>query len=387
MKGSWKKAGILALGLLLLVQGCRKSEQRNVFTNEKPEQFAFQSLLNVITPAAYGTVEGLSVPRGSYISIIGKQSDSSYWNTVRRGVLQAGDDLNKALGYEGSDRVKVVYNAPDKGEDVDEQVNILDEELDRNPSALGIASIDESASAVQFDIAAQNQIPLVALDSGNLYQGIESVCRTDNREAARTAAYKMADEIRGGGSVIIVAHDHVSQTAKDRTDGFTEELQEKYPDITVAKILYMDEMDKEKEDIAAVKEKAPEDIKDEDVFAYYMENTKDVRGLFGTNSMCTEYMLRSMDTIPADRNTSAMDKKKVIVGFDGGKYMLDQLKNGRIKGLILQNPFGMGYASVIAACRAVAGIGNEAVVDTGYTWVTKDNIDTPSIASMLYGQD
>lgn len=387
MKGRWKKAGILVLGLLLLTEGCRRSEQRNVFTNEKPEQFAFQPLLNVITPAAYGTVEGISVPPGSYISIIGKQSDSSYWNTVRSGVLQAGDDLNKALGYEGSDRVKVVYNAPDKGEDVDEQVNILDEELDRNPSALGIASIDESASAVQFDIAVQNQIPLVALDSGNLYQGIESVCRTDNREAARTAAYKMADEIGGGGSVIIVAHDHVSQTAKDRTDGFTEELQEKYPDITVTKILYMDELDKEKEEIAAVKEGAPEDIKDEDVFAYYMENTKDVRGLFGTNSMCTEYMLRSMDTIPADRNTSAMDKKKVIVGFDGGKYMLDQLKNGRIKGLILQNPFGMGYASVIAACRAVSGTGNEAVVDTGYTWVTKDNIDTPSIASMLYGQD
>ena len=53
-------------------------------------------------------------------------------------------------------------------------------------------------------------------------------------------------------------------------------------------------------------------------------------------------------------------------------------------GLVVQNPFGMGYAAVVSAARAILGIGNEAVVDTGYVWVTRDNLDTDSIQKVLY---
>ena len=52
------------------------------------------------------------------------------------------DELNEALGYSGKDKIKVTYNAPSHEGDVDEQINILDEELDRYPIAVGIAVID-----------------------------------------------------------------------------------------------------------------------------------------------------------------------------------------------------------------------------------------------------
>ena len=44
----------------------------------------------------------------------------------------------------------------------------------------------------------------------------------------------------------------------------------------------------------------------------------------------------------------------------------------------------MGYATVVAAVRDVLGLGNEAVIDSGYTWVTKDNMDKNAIKRMLY---
>ena len=97
---------------------------------------------------------------------------------------QAVKDLNKTLGYSGEDKIKATFNAPD-GEDIDEQVNILDEELARYPDALGIASIDEDACKVQFDAAAENGIPVIALDSGNTYQGIQCTVKTNNTEAAK----------------------------------------------------------------------------------------------------------------------------------------------------------------------------------------------------------
>ena len=73
-----------------------------------------------------------------------------------------------------------------------------------------------------------------------------------------------------------------------------------------------------------------------------------------------------------------------VVGFDGGKDQMKLLKEGKVNGLILQNPYGMGYATVVAAVRDVLGLGNEAVIDSGYTWVTKDNMDKNAIKRMLY---
>ena len=72
------------------------------------------------------------------------------------------------------------------------------------------------------------------------------------------------------------------------------------------------------------------------------------------------------------------------MGFDAGKEQLDSLENGDVDGLIVQNPFGIGYASVIAAARTVLEIGNEADVNTGYIWADRDNMEEEAVQAMLY---
>ena len=66
------------------------------------------------------------------------------------------------------------------------------------------------------------------------------------------------------------------------------------------------------------------------------------------------------------------------------KEQLKALEEGEISGLVVQNPFGIGYASVVAAARTVLQSGNEAQVSTGYLWVTQDNMNDASIQKMLY---
>ena len=73
-----------------------------------------------------------------------------------------------------------------------------------------------------------------------------------------------------------------------------------------------------------------------------------------------------------------------VVGYDIDTEMKKALKEGRVDGLIVQNPFGMGYASVVASARAALNLGNEAVVDTGYTWVTKKNMKDEAVKKVLY---
>lgn len=378
-------AVVMATTFMICACG-KQQEQTTTFTGKETEKPEYQGNLNAISPAAYNNVEGLNLEPGTYISIIGKDDSSSYWMNVKKGVMQAADDLNKELGYKGSDKIKVTYNAPAKSEDIDEQVNILDEELSRYPDAVGIASIDSAACSVQFDLATANGIPVISLDSGNEYKGIQCIVKTDNEDAARTGAYKLANEIEDEGQVILVVHDSNSETAKERAKSFEEEIKNNYPSVSIVETIYCDKLDDLKKKIAVEKDPnmsedlqkaAVEKMTDDEVMQYYLKKYPDLKGVFGTNESSTIFALEALQK-------TELAGKVALVGFDISEEQTAAMKNGEISGLVVQNPFGMGYASVVAAARTVLQSGNEAVVDTGYIWVTKDNLEDESIQNMLY---
>ena len=387
MKKRWITITAVVMATTFMICACGKQqEQTTTFTGKETEKPEYQGNLNAISPAAYNNVEGLNLEPGTYISIIGKDDSSSYWTNVKKGVMQAADDLNKELGYKGSDKIKVTYNAPAKSEDIDEQVNILDEELSRYPDAVGIASIDSAACSVQFDLATANGIPVISLDSGNEYKGIQCIVKTDNEDAARTGAYKLANEIGDEGQVILVVHDSNSETAKERAKSFEEEIKNNYPSVSIVETIYCDKLDDLKKKIAVEKDPnitedlqkaAVEKMTDDEVMQYYLKKYPDLKGVFGTNESSTIFALEALQK-------TELAGKVALVGFDISEEQTAAMKNGEITGLVVQNPFGMGYASVVAAARTVLQSGNEAVVDTGYIWVTKDNLEDESIQNMLY---
>lgn len=500
MRRKLMKTAALALTAALIAGACAKeTEQNHTFTGDPSEEPEYQASLNPIMPSAYRDVQGLKLEKGTYISIIGKSEATAFWKAVRSGVMQAAEDLNQELGYSGNDKIKVTYNGPAKSEDIDEQVNILDEELSRYPDVIGIASIDEEACTVQFDLATENGIPIIALDSGNQYPGIQCTVKTDNQEAARTGAYKLADEIGGEGDVMVLVHDSKSETAKERAKSFQEEIAENYPDIRTAEVVYCDQLDDLKKQMAEEQNEGLEEggrkaekesITDADAVQYLIEQHPGLKGIFGTNDSTTMLGLEAIrqaeqaweegqkeekdqgedtdqkedgrtqeqtgedarepggemkeaarsddgageDQEPAqdsqaggnesgedvenkasqedsENEASAKDASGdkdgradsessvsaeenagestdpaeiVLMGFDVSKEQLKALEEGEISGLVVQNPFGIGYASVVAAARTVLQSGNEAQVSTGYLWVTQDNMNDASIQKMLY---
>lgn len=386
MKIFWKNrwvASAIAAVVILGSTGCAKEEEKPTFTGETTKEPGYQVNLNEISPTVYSEVQGLNLEPGTYISIIGKDESSAFWKSVKKGAAQAAEDLNEELGYTGSDKIKVLYNAPAKEENIDEQVNILDEELARYPDVVGIASIDENACTVQFDLATENGIPVIALDSGNNYPGIQCTVKTDNQDAARTGAYKLADEIGRDGEILLLVHDSKSETGKERASSFQAEIKENYPNIQIAETIYYDQMEELKKKItgeAALSEEEPIEVgemSDEEVILYYLEKHPEVKGIFGTNNVTTQLAVSSLKEV--EKSTEI-----VVMGFDTGKGQIQSLEDGEIAGLVVQNPFAIGYASVVAAARTVLEVGNEAVVSTGYTWVTKDNLESESIQKMIY---
>lgn len=384
---------------------------------EDAAELAKQAKLELISPSAYSGIEGLDVEPATYFSLIGKGSSEEYWKMVKAGAEAAAADLNKALDYEGGDKVKVVYSGPGESDNVDEQVNILDEELARYPSALGIAVIDSQSCNVQFDLAVQNSIPIITYDSLSSYQGIMANIATDNKKAGAEAAVHMAEKLGEEGQALIFAHDSRSLTCRQRAESFAAEIKENHSEMSTTEIYYMDRLDELKEkmareraglpsddeageeepkdsgqaegtsdsepepakedlDAAEVPEEALQEITDEEVLAYIFEKNPEIKGIFATNGQAA---MQAADLC------KAQEKEDItIIGYDSDTEEIEALKEGRLAGLIVQNPYGMGYAAIVAEARCVLEIGNEAEIDTGYIWVDEDNIDSEEVQRMLY---
>lgn len=393
------------------------SEGENAFTGDETKEPEYQAKLNAISPEAYNNVENLDLEPGTYISVIGKEDESAYWKQVKKGVEQAAADLNEELGYSGDDKINVIFNAPGEPGDIDEQVNILDEELARYPDVIAISSIDGEASAVQFDLATMNGIPVVAFESGNTYQGIQSTCTTDNAKAAADAAKRLCESVDEEGEVVLIAEDSVSNSVKEQISGFTQELSANHLDVTFAGTIYMDQLDSLKRQAAAEEldipyeevvkaaasvsgeenaagadgeddtQKAAElleqvdevadKMEDSEAIAWYFGQHPELKGCLATSAEASQLVLNALDSADGDNEIS-------VIGFDAGSEQLEALENGELDGLIVQNPFGMGYAAVVASARTVLQIGNEARVDTGYVWVDQENMDNENIRAMLY---
>lgn len=404
------KAGkrILAgtLCLMMILGGCTSESANNkkesVENNKKED--ANQSKLDALQPHAYGNVQGLSLEPGAIISLIGRQEKTAYWMAVKEGAQAAVDAINANLGYKGDDKVTLNYSAPETENDVDGQVNILDEELDRYPVAVGIALADASASQVQFDMAAYNGIPVVAFDSGTEYKDVVCMVDTNNTEAAVTAAAKLCDAISDSGEILMFVHDSSSTSAGSREDGFVNAIASEHPGVTIANIYHLDELDavkrqvaaemaQEKEETAEAEETSEEEeteeekedviseiassLTEEDVIRYIFEQHPEARGVYTTSESATKAVLNVIDTYENKEEYK-------IVGFDGGEDQLKRLEDGEITGLIVQNPYGIGYATVVACARAAMGEGNEAIVDAGFTWVTAKNLNEKAIQNMMY---
>lgn len=362
-------------------------------TEFKKEDIKDQARLDMISPSAYNNADGIALEKGAYISVIGKSAGGQFWDEVKRGAERAAADLNERLGFKGDEKVKLTYNGPSEAESVDEQVNILDEELARYPTAVAISIADTQACEVQFDLAAENNIPVVAFDSGSEYKGLMAMVSTDNQKASQEAAQHMAEALDGEGEIVVIAHDSKSETALIRENAFAEAVRGSNPQLLVTGY-QMDEMqdivagevnegkyllgegEPSGEPLAEESRITPESVTKENIIDYIVKKHPNAKGYYATNG--------DMVMAAADGLARAGIEDAVLMGYDADKEELEALKEGKISGLIVQNPYGMGYASVIAASRAALQMGNEARIDTGYTWVTQENMEDEKIQEILY---
>ena len=128
-----------------------------------------------------------------------------YKRQVHEGAQQAVDDINKALGFTGDEKVQLNYDAPGDG-DIAEQIDIIDQMLDKSPDALIIGFVDINSGKTQLELADSNGVPVFAVDSGIENSLIISESKTDNYQAGKEAAVRLCELIGDEGQIALLVH-------------------------------------------------------------------------------------------------------------------------------------------------------------------------------------
>ena len=335
-----------------------ESENTDAENDDMKDDLTMQKLRENGSSIDYTSLEDINLEAGSHIAVGGKRTKNGFWTSVKRGMDAAVADLNEKLGYKGDDKIKLTFEGPSDETDVEDQINIIDAVLGENPDVLCLSAIDMDSCQAQLEAAEENGIPVIVLDSGVKTGNVNATCVVDNYQAGVQAAVKLADTIGGSGKIAVMTHVESAQNCQEREQGFTETIAEKYPDIEIVNISHQNEE-------TSVSEMAESVLK---LFP-------DVKGYFCANENVSGDVLDAI---------SASGKEVAVVGIDAGKKQKDAIKSGKEVGVLVQNAYGMGYATVVAAARAALGLENDESINPGMEWIDSENISDERYANYLY---
>ncbi len=291
------------------------------------------------------------------VAVIIKATDSDFWQYVLVG---AGN-----YAAENPDLVKVTTDGPPSETDIDQQVAILEQVIERQPDAIVIASTSSDASVPAIEKAVAAGIPVVTIDNKVNTDKVSTLLATDNKKGGAAAADTMVEMLKAAGKELkgkvgVLSAMAAVQVLTDRDEGFTNRMKEIAPDIELIETVYNDN-DMTKAMDAAINQ---------------IEANDDLLGFFADNNMMGDGASRAI-------TEKGLQGQLILIAFDSDPEEIKGLGSGSVNALILQDPFGMGYKGVEAALKALAGETLEPFVDTGITVVTKDNMNDEVIQGLL----
>lgn len=287
-----------------------------------------------------------------YIALVSKGFQHQFWQAVKQGA----ESKAKELG------VKVTFEGPAAETEIDGQLQMLQAAIDKKPDAIGYAALDPEACIPLMDAAKAAGIPVIEFDAGCNSDYPLSIAKTDSLGAGALAADKMAELIGAKGEVAIVGHSQINSTGVERRDGFVDQMKAKYPDIKIVDIQYGD----------------GDHLKSADIAKAMIAAHPNLKGLYGTNEGS------AIGIVDAVGELGLKAGELTVIGFDSGQAQIDAITSGMMSGAITQNPIGIGEQTVQAAYDAIKGKTPEKVIDTGYFWYDKTNMEDAEIAAVLY---
>jgi ribose transport system substrate-binding protein len=323
-----------------------------------------RSLLKLMGATAAMAGVGLAPGRAAAadkvtIALIPGLTADGFYVTMHKGAEAAAKAVGAELLYQGAAEWNVSLQVP-----------ILDAIIAKKPAAILIAPNDKTQMIAPLKKAFDAGIAVVCVDtfigSGVFQTGSGdadfpiSYVASDNVLGGRIAARALAKAIGEKGKVYVSNVKPGVSTTDQREEGFKDEMK-KYPNVTVLETQFNDDdANKAAAQVQAVIGRVP-----------------DLAGVFGAN------LFSAGGTANGVKQGGMVGKVK-LAGFDAPESVVAQLKDGTFELTVAQHPAEIGYFGFMEAFAFVTGNPVPTAIGTGFSVMTKDNIDDPKVSKYLY---
>jgi len=301
---------------------------------------------------------GSNTGRKLTIAVVPKGTSHEFWKSIHAGALKAAQELS-AQGTQ----VEVIWKGPLREDDREQQIQVVEGFASQGVNGIVLAPLDNHALARPVEEAKAAGVPTVIIDSALESNAIVSFVATDNRKGGRLGADRLGEQLGGKGKVILLRYAEGSASTEEREAGFLEEMKQKFPNV---ELISTDQYAGATRDTA---KRAAENL---------LNRFGDtVAGIFCPNESTTAGMLSALQD-------AGKAGKVVFVGFDATQMFVDAMKAKQLHGIVVQNPFNMGYLGVRTMVESLQGKSVEKRIDTGVTMITPENLDAPDSQTLLH---
>lgn len=299
---------------------------------------------------------GRSLGSLRFITIV-KTVNSDYWTIV----LNAAKKAAKDFGLNG-----LKFTGADAESNIAGQVSLLENAIVQKPDFIVFAPTDKTALDATIAKAYNAGIKVILVDSAATTTSYQAFLSTDNHSGGMKCADALAAAIKAktgsaSGQVAYATFQSNVGSLGQRDQGFLDGLKA-YPNLKLVA----------HKDAGGDQSTKPVSIAADTITAF-----PKLVGYFADNL----YTLTG--AVTAFKEKRVNPKKVSLVGFDSNQALVNNLKAGTVDGLLLQDPYMMGYGGVLYGVLAAAGVKVPTFLDTGATVATKENMNSALIQGLL----
>ncbi len=294
-------------------------------------------------------------PKKYRLAVIPKGTTHVFWKSVHAGALKAAEELGN---------VEVYWKGAILENDREGQINVVADFIAQGVDGIVLAPLDSTALVPSVLDAQREDIPTVIFDSGLADESvIVSYVATDNYRGGALAAREMGKRLDGKGNVILLRYNVGSESTEQRERGFLETLKKEFPDIVI---------------LSDDQYSGTTPLEAQNKALQLLNQFGDrLDGIFAVCEPDTVGVLGALEQ-------EGLTGKVTFIGFDPSPLLVDAMAEGKLQGIVLQDPVAMGYLGVNTMVAHLEGKEVEKRISTGEVMATTENRDEPKIHELLH---
>jgi ribose transport system substrate-binding protein len=296
------------------------------------------------TPNGSGASGVVAPPKASKnytIAFVQGVAGDQFYITMQCGAQAEASKLGVTLKTQGAQKFDPTLQTP-----------IVDSVVQSKPDAIMIAPTDVTAMQKPLAVAAESGIKVVLVDTTLKDPSIAASAIASDNEGGGKAAFQAIKSLAPqGGKVLVMSVDPGISTTDARAKGFQEAVSAD-PKFKYLGIQYSHD------DPATAS----------NLISSALQKDPDIVGVFAANLFAAEGSATGV-------KQAGKENQVKIVGFDAGPNQIKDLQAGTVQALVAQQPGIIGQYGVDEAVAALEGAPVTAKVQTGFTVITKDNLN------------